>query len=53
MVPFAKYGLLGAVLAWTLWRQYRDQERLFCALENATKALTDFTVKLEQLWESR
>lgn len=53
LLPMAKYGLLGAVLAWSLWRQHRDQERLFKCIEDATKALTGFTVKLEQLWESR
>ncbi len=53
LAPVAKFGLLGAVLAWSLWRQYKDQERLFRALENATAALEKFTTKLDQLWESR
>ncbi len=53
IAPMAKYGLLGVVLAWSLWRQHKDQERLFKCLEDATRALEGFTVKLEQLWESR
>jgi len=50
---FAKYGLLGLVTAWLLWQQHKNEDRLFKALNDATKALENFTVKLEQLWESR
>lgn len=49
----AKSGLLGGVLAWSLWRQHKDQDRLFRALEDVTKAVEKFTAKLDQLWESR
>lgn len=53
LVVLGKYGLLGAVLAWTMWRQYKDSERMFTAMKEVTTALEKFTVKLEQLWESR
>jgi hypothetical protein len=44
---FADYGIIGLLLAWLFWKDWKVTIRTFQVIENNTKALTELKESLK------
>ena len=46
---FGEYGIIGLLIAWLFWKDWKVTNRIFKVIENNTEALSNLTNKIDNL----